>query len=239
MNIIKKVAVGGLALALVCAMSISKSLAFLTDSDERTNVFAVGDLDITLTEPNWDYNSSIGKNLLPADTLIKDPVIYSEPTSCDSYMRVYVTIVDDNDGDDQGKVIVDTERLALIYQTIYYDSVFRSSTGKGEIDTTTSYSLEELNGLATDNGVNLNSFTKDINRSEPGKDCYTYNNLFKAGEKANLFTHIIVPTDWDQTEMKKLGKYKVVIYAQAIQAQGFANSTEAFKALDSAANKTT
>ena len=39
-----------LAIALIGVSVVSGTLAYLTDSDEAINVFAVGDVDITLTE---------------------------------------------------------------------------------------------------------------------------------------------------------------------------------------------
>ena len=48
-------------------------IAYLTDSDEATNVFTVGSVKITLTEPNW--NASNGLNVVPGQPIPKDPRI--------------------------------------------------------------------------------------------------------------------------------------------------------------------
>ena len=48
-------------------------LAFLTDTDTATNVFTMGSVKITLTEPNW--NSSNGQNVIPGQPISKDPRI--------------------------------------------------------------------------------------------------------------------------------------------------------------------
>ena len=48
-------------------------IAYLTDSDTATNVFTVGSVKITLTEPNW--NSSNGQNVVPGQPISKDPRI--------------------------------------------------------------------------------------------------------------------------------------------------------------------
>lgn len=56
--------------------------------------------------------------------------------------------------------------------------------------------------------------------------------VLKKGESATLFTHIVIPAEWNQTQTELLGKYAVVIKAEAIQTEGFVDSADAFKALD-------
>lgn len=50
----KKLGTGLLALALVGVVGIGGSLAWFTDTDNRTNTFTTGKVDITLTE--YDEN---------------------------------------------------------------------------------------------------------------------------------------------------------------------------------------
>ena len=42
-----------------------------------------------------------------------------------------------------------------------------------------------------------------------------------------LFTNIAIPTDWNQTQMQKVGNYQLKVTAQAIQSKGFATQSEA------------
>ena len=49
-----------------------------------------------------------------------------------------------------------------------------------------------------------------------------------------LFSNIVIPTDWTQTEIDKVGDFQLVIKAEAIQATGFKSYTDAFTALDAA-----
>ena len=48
-------------------------LAYLTDTDQKTNVFTVGSVKINLTEENW--NPTSGEDILPGDEISKDPKI--------------------------------------------------------------------------------------------------------------------------------------------------------------------
>lgn len=242
MKIRRSALIGTLSVALALIISIGGTLAFLTDSEEKTNVFTVGDLDITLAEPNWDPDT--GLDLEPGSTMVKDPVVTSVKN--DSYMRVYMSImetvknpayVDAVTTPDVpqtiDQLITDTDRLALIYQTIYFDSSFDATTPTGEIDTDEKYSLAELAALTTtSNGVNTTSFTKDAARSEAGMDCYNYNGIFTEGTDVILFTNVVIPTDWNQENLAEAGNFKIVLYAQAIQSEGFADADEAFTALD-------
>ena len=47
--------------------------AYLTSTDHKTNIFTVGSIKISLTEPNW--NPSNAQDFLPGDTISKDPKI--------------------------------------------------------------------------------------------------------------------------------------------------------------------
>ena len=114
------------------------------------------------------------------------------------------------------------------------------------------YALSELTLPACDPAAlhfNSTQFTKDGDRSNkaadtegtrgPNIEYFNYINaagvpvnvLFE-GDSAVLFDSVIIPTGWNQTDLAILGSYKIVITAQAIQAQNFANATEAFTALD-------
>ena len=48
-------------------------VAYLTDTDQKTNVFTVGSVKINVTESNW--NPVNGQDILPGDTINKDPAI--------------------------------------------------------------------------------------------------------------------------------------------------------------------
>ena len=47
--------------------------AYLSDTDHKSNIFTLGSVKISLTEPNW--NQSNAQDFLPGDTITKDPKI--------------------------------------------------------------------------------------------------------------------------------------------------------------------
>ncbi len=76
----KKVMIAAIVLGLV--LSIGGILAFFTDQETATNVFTIGNVDITLTEPNWVTTDSDSDNVpdaaqgrMPGQTVAKDPTI--------------------------------------------------------------------------------------------------------------------------------------------------------------------
>lgn len=234
----KKILIGALTICTVAALSIGGTLAFLTDSEQVTNHFSMGDLDITIDEPHWDDKGTPGddggtpedpeddtppkpgdgKNLTPGDTRDKDPTVIAYDG--DSYMRVIMTI--EEVGENDGKIITDPDRLKLILQTIRYAEDDAIKEGKG-------YSLEEISKYKT---VNETLYTLDTKKSKDGIYYYNYNDIFKQGDEAILFSDVVIPTDWDRDELQKVGEYKIVLQAQAIQSAGFADAASAFDALD-------
>lgn len=221
----KKIAIGVLILSLVAAISVGGTLAYLTDSQKVTNTFDITDLDITLTEPNWDPDS--GTEMTPGDTMYKDPTITAVEN--DSYMRVIVTIIDnDSESENFGKAITDADRLTAILNMVRYDSSYNVkndplTTG---IDTDKRYSLEDLESYPT---VNPN-FT--LASSANGTYYYNYNNVFNEGDSVVLFTNVVVPADYSREQIRLIGKFQIEVYAQAIQAKNFDSAADAFAALD-------
>lgn len=158
-----------------------------------------------------------------------------------------------------GKVITDTARIGLIDKTVYYDVIDSSDATTIDLKDGVKYTLDtwtvsgmnfvSLNGLVSADKINSiynkTDFAKDTARSSAGTYYYNYicaavttpgsekaANVLAEGDEATLFTHVIVPSEWTQTELELLGKYAIVIKAEAIQAEGFVDSAEAFTALD-------
>lgn len=217
----KKIITGIAAITLVAALGIGGTLAYLTDSEKVTNTFSVADLDITLTEPEWD-DTTDGKDMEPGDTVKKDPTVNA--VKGDSYVRVIMTIKDKDGnviksgGDTVGEGADAKDRLALILDTIRYAN---PALAEG-----TPYSLEQLKSVARVNA----DFT--LKSGADGVYTYTYNNILKKDDSATLFSNIVIPTDWNRARLSLLGEYQIEIYAQAIQTSNFNSADEAFAALD-------
>lgn len=232
----KKIVTGTLCIGLMASLAIGGTLAFLTDSESVANHFSVGDLDITLTEDKWDDDGEPGdpndpndpgtpgdgQNLVPGDTREKDPTI--KAVTNDSYMRVIVEIQDTD-----GTAITDKDRLALILKTVYYANPALSEDEK--------YALSDLTDCTTVN-PDFELAAEKSSSTEAPTGVYYYNyiggedGVLAEGDEAVLFTNIVIPTDWNQEQLEVLGEYQIVISAQAIQTDNFANADEAFAALD-------
>lgn len=75
----KKVLSTVLAGALAVTAVVGGSLAYFTDSAEKKNTFTVGNVNITLTEPNWGGNGSEdAPEAYPGEPLAKDPTVKND-----------------------------------------------------------------------------------------------------------------------------------------------------------------
>ena len=72
----KKIISTILVAALAATAVIGGTLAYFTDTEEKTNVLTVGNVDITLTEPNWDESGiKDAEDAYPGEPLAKDPTV--------------------------------------------------------------------------------------------------------------------------------------------------------------------
>ena len=235
----KRKTIIALSVVLAAIIAIAGTYAFFTAEDEVDNIFVIGNIDIDIDEPGWEPPDP--DDLLPGSTLYKDPQVTSKPGSVDSYLRMVVEIRDlDGSGNPAG-LITNAARLALIMDTIWYDTTYVDVTSPGtNLIKGDKYSLAELAALATAgdiiNPVNLLDFTAETTAAmlTTGRLIFNFDNIFEAGDVAVLFSHIVIPTDYDSDDlalMNGANGYAITIKAQAIQESGFANSAEAFAAL--------
>ncbi len=190
-----------------------------------------------------------GDDMTPGDTKVKDPTVTAEVNN--SYMRVIMTVIDNEatipnpeydenaaspnieptiPNPNYGKPITDKDRLELILNTVYYDSTYdvTADPATQNLVPGEKYTLAQLADYATVNS----DFTLDTDNSTDGTYYYNYNKIFNQGDKAVLFTNVVIPTDWNSEQLAVMGKYKIEVYAQAIQSDNFANADKAFAALD-------
>ena len=90
----KKILVLAVSVCLVAILAIGGTLAYFTDTDAKTNTFTVGNVDITLTEPNWEgTGSQDAPEVYPGEPLAKDPTV--ENTGANPcFVRIKVTGLD-------------------------------------------------------------------------------------------------------------------------------------------------
>lgn len=67
------------ACALIGAMTVGGTLAYLTDSEGSVNTFTVGKVQIDLEEPNWNPDDT--KDIVPNEVIKKDPKIENTGTN--------------------------------------------------------------------------------------------------------------------------------------------------------------
>lgn len=71
----KKILALGMVACLATA-AVGGTLAYFTDTDEASNVFTVGNVEIDLTEPNWDdHGKAEAETVYPGEPLDKDPTV--------------------------------------------------------------------------------------------------------------------------------------------------------------------
>lgn len=87
----KKLTAVALVVCMLAIMLVGASLAYFTDKDEATNVFTVGNVDITLTEPNWtSTGSQDAPEVYPGERLDKDPTVENVGAN-PCFVRIKVT----------------------------------------------------------------------------------------------------------------------------------------------------
>lgn len=93
---IKKLLPVMLTVALVAVIGVGATLAYFTDKDDATNVFTMGNVDVDLTEPNFDTEDGEAdktiSNVMPGQTITKDPTITLGEDSLDAYIRVKLDV---------------------------------------------------------------------------------------------------------------------------------------------------
>jgi len=205
-----------LGVVLVAVITISGTLAFLMDTDTATNVFTVGKFDISLTESDFIASDAIG--IMPGDTIAKTPIITVATGSAPGYIRFKVEITKKN-----GNImdpVNDAARIAKIY-SLFSGSLFLA--GQDELKT------PALGYVLT---LNESISTSSVLYYEALIDGAGNDGVYDAGETITLFTGLVVPTEWTQTDFDLVGNFKIVVTAQGIQAANLEDACTAFAALN-------
>ena len=251
----RKILVSVAALALVAALSIAGTLAYLTDKGTVTNTFTVGNIGITLDEALVnDEGKAVKKNtdntltpvdkleeatrvagnsyhLLPGHSYTKDPTVTVAAKSEEAYLRILVTV------DDMTKL---TSAFPQDKNAGYYNNgvILLEKL----VDWDSSNTVWEFHSYTAGTGTDK-SGTYEFRYKANGKDTYT-NATANAVALQPLFTKVIVPDGVDNDQLSALNNVQITIVAEAIQASGFEASTTqsaadvAWAAFDAQYNKT-
>ena len=99
-----------LVLALVAVAVVGGTLAYFTDEVKATNTFTVGNVDILLTETNWDLQGKIdAATVYAGEPLAKNPVVTNDGEN-PCFVRINV----------EGLEVLG-EDLPITYRTDYVD----------------------------------------------------------------------------------------------------------------------
>lgn len=88
------------AAILLFMFVIGGAIAYFTDTDQKTNTFTIGSVDITLTEDAWDALPDTNDNdipdaaedMMPGESVTKDPLINNVSTKNDAYVFAKVEV---------------------------------------------------------------------------------------------------------------------------------------------------
>lgn len=90
----KKILVLAVSVCLVAILAIGGTLAYFTDTKEATNTFTVGNVKITLTEPEWNKDGvKDAPEVYPGEPLAKDPTVTNTGAN-PCFVRIKVTGLD-------------------------------------------------------------------------------------------------------------------------------------------------
>ncbi len=231
----KKVLALLLCAVLLVGASVAGTLAYLTDKEDVTNTFTVGNIDIKLDEANTatadaDDRTEDGNayHLLPNQTYTKDPTVWVKEGSEEAYIRMIVTVSNyDN-------------MLEAFQSDADYDNSYIVTSAPG---VTVSGSMVVLDNLVDRNAGAWEcvKFTQDTT-ANTGTYVFNYypgtytataddkDNVVEFDVLPALFTTISVPEEIDNAHLDLLNDTTIKVTAQAIQAAGFNSVTEAWDA---------
>ena len=204
----RKILVSLAALALVAAISIGGTLAYLTSQDTVSNTFTVGNIKITLDEA--DITNPTGKRvasnqykIYPGQTYTKDPTVTILAGSEDCYVRMLVEV------ESYSSLLKALPKDKEAYKDFYNGDVFLLEKLCSGWDPT----VWKFEKVTTDT-------TKDTATYE-----FRYYEVVKNSDKNQvldaLFDTITVPGTVDNGALANLGNVKINVIGNAMQKEGF------------------
>lgn len=107
----KKILAISLVVSLVAVAALGVTLAYFTDTDTVDNVFTMGNVDISLTEPSFDGGEdNTIDGVAPGDVIPKDPIITNDGDN-DAWVFMKLTL---SDAEALGVLVPDLATQGLI-----------------------------------------------------------------------------------------------------------------------------
>ena len=162
---------------ILLVFAIAGIMAYLTDTDSKINVFTVGDVDITLTETNFNSSQPMA-NIAPGQVIQKNPAI-SNTGANPAYVYMKVTIPKEGFTDKNGNSITGVpmftysadsnwvemptyskETSRKITKVYYYNSILQPNTSTSELfQTVTVANFPNFNGISAESlNIDINAY---------------------------------------------------------------------------------
>lgn len=255
----KTILVAAIAVMLVAALVVGGTLAYFTDTKSATNTFTVGNVDIELLESslhreNAGYVGTPGEKLNPDNAELRSEVLKLGSNNTSPYKAGDTFYTDEqikanareykcdnvmlNPGESYHKMpyVVNTgKNAAYIRIRVMIPANLDTAILNSSMYTTTALNNKEFT-MAYDS-------TGTVERDGVMYNVYTFTRIdpLAAGEMTywNVWGTIHMDTDVTNEEIASLfgegkpyadGTFPVLVEADAIQADGFANATDAFAA---------
>jgi predicted ribosomally synthesized peptide with SipW-like signal peptide len=255
----KTILVAAIAVMLVAALVVGGTLAYFTDKDNATNTFTVGNVKIDLLESslhreNAGYVGTPGEELNPKNAELWSEVLKQGSNNTSPYKAGDTFYTDDQIEANAATYTCDGVELAPGQS--YHKMPYVKNTGANDayirirVMIPADLDTAILNSsMYTTTALNNKEFTKAYDntgavvRDGVKYNVYTFTRIapLKAGEMTywNVWGTIHMDTDVTNEEIASLfgegkpyadGTFPVLVEADAIQADGFANATDAFAA---------
>lgn len=227
----KKMTALCLCMAMLAIAVVGGTLAYFTDTDNKTNTFTVGDVDITLVEKNEDGTEfEQDQVLLPGEEnkVVKDVTVENTGTN-DAYMWVEIWL----------PAILDNENAAL--NNLHFNPFDTYKFPDGTVKPMRGSEAKKLGGVLVAETVAESIGTKTINnQTYNGYRIHIKDDTPKAsGEStASLLYQVYMDARVTQGEngyvlidgTEYTGEWDIVVDAFGIQADGFETIDEAMTA---------
>ncbi len=229
-------------LLLIIILAVGGTLAYFSDDDQVRTIFATGEYDsikVQLIEPEWKSEDQ-GLDSLPGDNIPADPTIVN--LEQDVYMRVKLYLTDRI----TGEVITGTRAQKIGSMIHYADTA--AEWAATESPMTEAEAQAKLPMQFNEQEFVYDDVYSDI---DAGIYCFNYigvddTYIFRTDERAVLYTHVIVPSDWTEADLAEVGTFKVNIIGQAVHTDNYeepgeqpiTSPAQAFKLIHELVDKT-
>ncbi len=215
----KSIALSLATLGVLGVLSAGSFMAYLTDTDTKTNTFTIGKVDIELKEDA--FKSDNAQNVVPNQVIAKNPVVTNTgKNKAVAFVTVEIPIAELTKVQDDG-----TKATAAALTQIFQTGVKNASTGGDDANTTISYTwaddkVDETNWILLSTEYQNSGAAKVIRT-------YGYKKVLKPGDAATSTQGDSTTAIFDAVKLVNVTEaaaydkttQNIVINAYAIQAE--------------------